>query len=118
MAEAWAALIQRVEDSQLMHMCSRNPVVIWEDLACIHCSRGLAMCLALRRKFLMSVKGERESMVAWIGQVKGLVYKLEVVSLEDMILALTMGLNNLYDSFIIFLDSTPINKLTLKHVMD
>jgi hypothetical protein len=36
---------------------------------------------------------------------------------EDTIPALTMGLNKLYDSFIISLEITPPEQLTLKHVI-
>ncbi len=43
MAKAQTAIIQRVEDSQLMNMC--DPTVIWEELARIHLSCGLVTCL-------------------------------------------------------------------------
>jgi hypothetical protein len=113
-AEAQVAIIQRVEDSQLTHMRNWDPTIIWAKLACVHASCGLATCLALHRKFLTSVKADKEGMAAWIGWIKGLRYKL-----EDMILALTMGLNTLYSLFIISLDSTstPTDKLTLEHVV-
>jgi hypothetical protein len=69
----------------------------------------LATWLALRRRFLTSVKGAEESMLAWVGQVKSMSFHLENVGVdvsdEDTILALTMGLNKSYDSFIISLDT-------------
>lgn len=48
-------------------------------------------------------------------------YKLEDIGVdisdEDMILALTMGLDNMYNSFIISLDSTPSDQLDVDHVI-
>jgi hypothetical protein len=46
MAEAQAAIIQRVEDLQLTDMCDQDLVVIWEELAHVHLSYSLAMHLA------------------------------------------------------------------------
>ena len=50
------------------------------------------------------------------------MYKLEDISVkvnvEDMILALMMALDTSYDSFIISLDSAPMDKLTLEHVVN
>jgi hypothetical protein len=39
------------------------------------------------------------------------------VSDKDIILALTMGLNRSYDSFIISLNTTPPEQLTLEHII-
>ena len=67
------------------------------------------------------VKGVEEAMKAWVGCVKAMSHRLEDIGVdildEDTILALTMGLNKLYDSFIISLDTTPPKQLTLKHVI-
>ena len=121
-AEARAALIQRVEDSQLTHMRDWDPAVIWTNLARVHRTHGFATRLALRRRLMTSVKSESESMVAWIGKVKGLAYKLEdigvAVSSDEKILALTIGLDKSYDTFIISLDSMPTDQLTLDYVID
>jgi hypothetical protein len=121
-AEAWMAIIQRVEDSQLTHMCDQDPTIIWAELAHVHASCSLATHLALHRKFLALVKADKKGMAAWIGWIMGLRYKLEdigvKVNVEDMILALMMGLDTSYDSFIISLDSAPVDKLTLEHVVD
>jgi hypothetical protein len=122
LAEARAEIIRRVKDSQLPHMRSRDPMEIWDTLAQVHTARGFATRLALRRKFLRLVKGAGESMSGWIGRVKGLSFKLEnigvVVTDEDRILALTNGLDDSYESFVISLDATPADKLTLEHVVD
>jgi hypothetical protein len=121
MSEAYAEIVLRVEDSQLAHTRSRDPEAIWDTLAQVHQARGLAMRLALRRKFLTSVKGTEETMSAWIGRVKGLSYRLEDIGVdiseEDTILALTMGLNPSYDPFIISLDSTPADQLDINVVI-
>ena len=68
------------------------------------------------------VKGTEVSMVAQIGCVETLAYKLEDIDVkvtdEDWILALTIGLNDSYDSCLISLNSTPVSRLTLEHVTD
>ena len=54
--------------------------------------------------------------------MKALVWKLEAIGVEvmeeDMILALTNSLNNSFKSFIISLDSTPPNQLSLQFTVD
>jgi hypothetical protein len=121
MAEACAKIILRVEGLQLAHMRNWDPMAIWEALAQVHRVRGLAMRLALWQKFLMTVKGSAETMSAWVGCVKSMSFMLEdigvMVTDEDRILALTMGLNTMYDSFVISLDSTPTTDLTLNYVV-
>ncbi|KAJ3557877.1 hypothetical protein NM688_g1234 [Phlebia brevispora] len=76
----------------------------------------------LRRHWWRMVKGEKESMSAWIGRVKGAVHQLvEIgvqVSDEDRILVLTNGLSSSYDSFVISLDATPVHELTLEVVIN
>ena len=119
--EAYAEMVLRVEDSQLVHMRSKDPEVIWDTLAQVHRARGLATRLALRRNFLTSVKGAEQSMSAWVGRVKLMSFRLEDIGVdvsdEDTILALTMGLDKSYDSFIISLDTTPPEQLTLDYVV-
>ena len=96
MAEARAELILRVEDSQLAHMKSRDPLEVWEELKKVHVARGLASRLALRRRWWRMVKDDKEVMSAWIGRVKGAAHQLvEIgveVSDEDRILVLMNGL--------------------------
>ena len=122
MAEARAEIILRVEDSQLAHMRSKDPMEIWEALACLHVARGFATRLALRRGFLRLVKGNDERMAAWIGRVKAFAFRLEDVGVEvtdeDRILALTNGLDKTYEAFLISLDATPPGLLSLVHVVD
>ncbi|KAJ6605865.1 hypothetical protein B0H10DRAFT_1657796, partial [Mycena sp. CBHHK59/15] len=67
MAEARAEMILRVDDGQLSHMRSRDPMEIWNDLRDVHRARGFATSLALRRKFLTVKKKEDQSMQSWIG---------------------------------------------------
>lgn len=121
MAEARAELILRADRAQLVHMRDRDPLVVWEHLAKVHRARGLATRLALRRKFLTAVKAELESMQAFIGRVQAIAFELEnidvEVSDEDRILALTMGLNDSYDSFVISLDGTSAEELNVEYVI-
>ena len=122
-AEAYAEIVLRVEDSQLAHMRSHDPEIVWDTLAQVHCARGLATQLVLWRQFLTSVKGADEIMSAWVCRVKLMSHRLEDIGVdisdEDTILALTMGLNKLYNSFIISLDTTPPEQLTslCSHIM-
>ena len=103
-------------------MRDREPTVIWEALAQIHIARDFATWLALRRQFSRLVKDTKESMVAWIGRVKSFAFGLENVGVnisdEDCILALTNGLNSLYNAFVILLDVTAVDQLTLAQVTD
>ena len=121
MNEARAEMVARASTGQLSHMRDRDPLVVWETLSKVHKARGLATRLALRRKFLMGTKSGGESMQAWIGRVKAMAFELVdigvEVSDEDIILALTMGLDGSYDSFIVSLDATPTDQLTLEHVI-
>jgi hypothetical protein len=120
MAETCAEIILRVEDSQLAHIRGRDPEILWGNLLQVHRARGLATRLALRRKFLTSVKGA-DVMSAWIGRVKAMAFRLTEIGVaitdEDQILALTMGLDASYESFVISLDGTQPELLTLDYVI-
>lgn len=121
MAEARAELILRVEDGQLSHMTSRDPLVVWENLQRMHRAAGFATSLALRRKFLTSKKTDNETMEAWIGRIQTMVLRMEhadvVVTDQDKILAFTMGLPPSYDPVIINFDATPPDQLSVEHVI-
>ncbi|TFK80620.1 hypothetical protein K466DRAFT_472140, partial [Polyporus arcularius HHB13444] len=67
MNEARAEMIMQVDDGQLSHMRSRDPMEIWETLAKVHKARGFATQLAMKRQFLTSKKKPTQSMQAWIG---------------------------------------------------
>ena len=120
MAETCAEIILRVEDSQLAHIRTRDPETLWGNLLQVHRARGLATWLALRRKFLTSIKGV-DAMSAWIGRVKAMAFRLTEIGVavtdEDQILALTMGLNASYEPFVISLDATQPELLTLDYVI-
>ncbi|KAJ3483976.1 hypothetical protein NLI96_g5947 [Meripilus lineatus] len=121
MAEARAEMILRVEDSQLSHMRDDDPMVIWQELVRVHVARGLATRLALRRQFIKMSKGGA-SMADWIARMKAAAFRLQRIGVaitdEDGILTLTNGLDESYDSFVISLDSTPTEQLTLDYVID
>jgi len=70
MAEAQAEMILRVNDGQLSHMQSKDPLEIWRDLQNIHHARGFVTSLALHRKFLTAKKSDDQSMQSWIGQIR------------------------------------------------
>jgi hypothetical protein len=123
MAETQSKMILHIEDNQLAHMCSKDPMTIWETLHAIHCACGFAMSLALHRKFLMEKKEINQSMQAWIGSTWTQAFIIEEpginVSEHNMILALTMGLLDSYNPVIINFDTTPTANLIpnmLSHV--
>jgi hypothetical protein len=60
--DAYAEIVLRVKDSQLAHMHSRDPEIVWDVLAQVHHARGLVTWLALWRLFLTLVKVTEEAM--------------------------------------------------------
>ncbi len=121
MSEARAEIIMQVEDGQLSHMRSRDPMEIWATLEEVHKARGFATQLAMKRLFLTAKKRMDQLMQAWIGEVRSMAFRMEeaglVVSNQDKILAVTMGLPVAYDPVIISLDATPTEQLTLDFVI-
>ena len=121
MAEARAELITYVEDGQLSHMRSRDPMEIWQNLADVHKARGLATQLAMKRRFLTAKKKKDQMVQAWIGQIRSMAFRMEetglTVSNQDIILALTLGLPPSFDQVIVALDSTPTKDLALDVVI-
>lgn len=121
MAEARAAMIRRVSNEQLIHLVDRDPMVCWDTLHQVHQAHGFAMRMALRRQFYRAVKSPSESMQLWISRIKALAAKLRHANVkvddEDVILALTMGLDSSFDPLIISLDTTPPTSLTMEFVI-
>lgn len=60
-------------------------------------------------------------MSAWVGQVKAMAFQLKDIGVdltdEDQILALTMGLDASYKSFVISLNSAQSELLTLNYII-
>ena len=60
-------------------------------------------------------------MSAWVGCVKSMSFRLEDIGVdvsdEDTILVVTMGLDKSYDSFIISLNTTSPDQLTLDYIV-
>ncbi|THH06318.1 hypothetical protein EW146_g9647 [Bondarzewia mesenterica] len=121
MAEARAEMILRVEGGQLSHMRTCDPMEIWDHLRHVHRTHGFVTSLALRRKFLTAKKKSGQLMQSWIGEIQSQVFKIEeagiVVTKQDKILALTMGLLDVYSPVIINFDSTAPDQLTFDHVV-
>lgn len=121
LAEARAELVLCVEPSQLSHMTSRDPMIIWQTLERVHRAAGFATSLALRRQFLTAKKLDAETMESWIGRIQSMVLRMEytgvVVTDQDRILALTMGLPATYEAVIVNFDATPPADLTVEHVI-
>ena len=121
MAEARAEMVLWVDDGQLLHMCSEDPMEIWRTLWHVHHVASFATSLALWRKFLMTKKEAEQLMQAWIRDIQSLAFWMREVGIEvtnqDKILTLMMGLPTSYDAIIINFDSTPPEPLTLNHVI-
>lgn len=121
MAQARAMLIERADKSQLVHMQDKDPHIIWQAVKATHKAQGLATRLSLRRTFLSAKKRESEPMSGWISRVKSIRWDLEQIGVridnEDLILALTMGLDSSYESFVISLDGTPPEVMTLDFII-
>ena len=120
-AEAHAEIILHVEIPQLSHVHDHDPAVIWINLENVHCAHGFATHLMLCRTFHTLKKTDDISMQAWIATVRHTTFKLKEVDVdvsdEDLILVLTVGLPPSYENFIVSLDATPSDELTLEHVI-
>src|ERR1700731_3415072 len=70
---------------------------------------------------MTSKKGEAESITSWTSWVKGLVFELKEVSTsvpeKIIIVVLTMGLGNKYNTLIGLIDTTPTQQVSLEHVV-
>jgi hypothetical protein len=114
---AHAKIILNVESSQLPHTRYDDPKEMWENLARIHRSRGFGTLLSMRRRFFFMTKGDSQSMQAWIAAVRHAAFELEAADFEirdiDLIIALTQGLPESYSSFIVSLDATPPDELSI-----
>src|ERR1700737_3342651 len=75
----------------------------------------------MRQKFFYMVMDEEKSMEAWIASVRDIAHRLEAANFEvkdiDLIIALTQGLPDCYDPFIVSLDATPIDQLNIDSVI-
>lgn len=118
---AKATIILHVDKSQLPHTRFDTPKEIWDELKRVHSSQGFASKLALRRQFFSLRKGSNESIQAWAGKVRHTGYLLERAgfTLEEMdkVLALTQGLPDEYEAFIVSLDAGSIDELTFENIL-
>ena len=119
--EARAEILLHVEEDQLAHCFSLVASEIIEELTRVHRARGLATCLALRRRFLTMKKRADQPMSQWVAEVRNLAQRLHGIGVtvddEDIILTLTMGLLAAYDTFVVTLDATPAQELDLYEVI-
>jgi len=116
--EACSELILAVEDSQLAHMDSDDPKVVWDELSKVHGARGLSTQLAALRRFVRMEKSPTQSMSSWIGDVRSLAHQMKRIGipLPDIftILVLTSGLPHEYEAVVVALDSIDSTSLTLE----
>jgi hypothetical protein len=75
----------------------------------------------MHQKLFYMVMDEEKSMEAWIASVRDMAHRFEAANFEvtdiDLIIALTQGLPNHYDPFIVSLNTTPIDKLNVDSVI-
>ncbi len=120
-AEACTKMILAVEVDQLTHMTAPTAVEVWTELERVHCLRGFATKMTLRRKFMTMHKSNNQRMSSWIGDVRSVVFRLKQAGIsvdnEDIILVLTMGLPLSFDTLVVALDSTNASALTLDYVI-
>jgi hypothetical protein len=119
-AEACAEIILHVEVSQLSFIADEDPKVVWDYLESIHQARGMATRLTLRRKFFRMQKPEGP-MQLFVAEVRRVAFQLKEIGCEvddeDIILVLTGGLPSYYNNFVVTLDSTPPENLTVDYVI-
>ena len=110
-------MILYVKDNQLVCMISPNSMQIWLTLQHVHQAANFATFFSLCQKFLTAKKSDSQMMQAWISQIQNLAFHMEhakiVVTDQDKILAITMGLPPLFDNVIINFDSMSPKTLTL-----
>ncbi len=104
-AKACAEMILAVKVDQLAHMTAPTAVEVWTELERVHCSRGFATTMTLRRKFMTMRKSDDQRMSSWIGDVRSVVFRLKQAGIsvndEDIILVLTMGLPLSFDTLVV-----------------
>ena len=120
--EAQAEILLHVEPSQYAHVADEeDPHTVWESLKSVHQSRGFATRNAAYRAFMRMTKHDDKPMSAWIADVRRAAFNLRAidansVSDNDIITVLTGGLPDSYAPFVVTLDSTPADDLTLEYV--
>ena len=119
---ARALLIEGVEKSQLVYLQEEaDPRKIWAQLKKVHRSRGLATRMSLKRRMFLTSKGEGQSIQDYISTILGIQWELKDLGIplgdDEVILALTTGLGNAYETLVVALDSTPEKELTLELVI-
>jgi hypothetical protein len=77
MACARAEIILRVENNELVHMISPNPMEIWLTLQACSPNSWFFYLPFPCRKFLMAKKSDFQTIQAWIGQIQGLAFGME-----------------------------------------
>ncbi|PIL29497.1 transcription factor [Ganoderma sinense ZZ0214-1] len=119
---ALSEIILGLTPSQLGHVrgiADAHPA--WTALETVHRSRGLGTRLSLRRDFYTMAKRDDQPMTSWISDVNKAAFQLKdigaEVSDEDIMVVLTIGLPSSYENFLVSLDATPTDDLTLEYVI-
>jgi gag-polypeptide of LTR copia-type/Domain of unknown function (DUF4219) len=125
--QARARMIRKVTAGQLPHMKDPNPKKVWEELRQVHRAAGFGSKMAMCHRFInarIKLDDSQEvakTMASWIGRVKAMRFELEAIGVkisdEDIILVLTNGLPGGYEQFVIALDATRPEDITLGNII-
>lgn len=119
--QARAEIILHVMPNQLSHCSHEDPMIIWNTLADVHSPRGRSTIITLRRRLHKLHLERNEPMSAYVARARELARLLyeagHVLSEDDLLLAITAGLPQSYNPFLISLDTLPDSEYTLDGVI-
>ncbi|OJT09341.1 hypothetical protein TRAPUB_14204 [Trametes pubescens] len=120
-AEARAEIVLNVEPSELPHVRSQDAAEVWGSLRLVHQARGFGTRLSRHHDFFQMRKHDDQPMSVWIANIRRAAFQLEEIGAdlddEDIILVLTSGLPPSLENFVIMLNATPTEALTLDYVV-
>lgn len=115
--QARAEIILHVMPSQLSHCSDDDPMIVWNTLMDVHSPRGRSTIITLRRRLHKLRLDRNEVMSAYIARARQLAKLLSeaghTLSDDDLLLAITSGLPNSYNPFLVSLDTLPDSEYTL-----
>jgi hypothetical protein len=82
-------IILHVKNLQLPHTHDSHPKIVWDNLACVHCSHGFRTLITMHCCFFSMEKGGDVSMQAWIASVCHAAFQLEAANFDNSGLKLT-----------------------------
>jgi gag-polypeptide of LTR copia-type/Zinc knuckle len=103
-----------------VHTRGSDPCEIWKTLKEAHEARGLGTRMSLRRRLHSVTKADDVSMQTYISTMQELAQRLRdlgsAIDDEELIVVITRGLPDKYDSVVVSLDGLSVKELTLGNV--